>query len=412
MAGDWRMAVLGDLVDFLSGGTPSKENASYWNGSIPWVSAKDMKRLFLDDSEDHVTEEGLSNGTKLVAESTVLLLTRGMTLLNDLPICVVRRPMTFNQDVKALRPKGAIKTEFLPYLLLGNKQRLLSLVDLAGHGTGRLNTDELKSLDVLVPPEGEQRAIAHILGTLDDKIELNRRMNETLEAMARALFKSWFVDFDPVRAKAEGRDPGLPQHIADLFPDSLEGSEMGPVPGGWQPRSWGDLVSLEYGKALSGYDREDGAYAVYGTNGRIGTHTEALCPHPGIIVGRKGAYRGVHFCAAPFYVIDTAFYVAPKVPLEVRWVYYELLQMDLNSMDSGSAIPSTSRQDFYGVSVLAPPLPAQECFVKLLQPMWLRQAQNERESSTLAALRDTLLPKLISGELRVKDTIKRIEALG
>ncbi len=82
----------------------------------------------------------------------------------------------------------------------------------------------------------EQRAIAHILGTLDDKIELNRRMNETLEAIARALFKSWFVDFDPVRAKAEGRDPGLPPHLADLFPDSFEDSELGEIPAGWRGR--------------------------------------------------------------------------------------------------------------------------------------------------------------------------------
>ena len=88
--------------------------------------------------------------------------------------------------------------------------------------------------DLEVPPPDEQRAIAHILGTLDDKIELNRRMNETLEAMARALFKSWFVDFDPVRAKAEGRDPGLPKPIADLFPDSFEDSELGEIPKGWE----------------------------------------------------------------------------------------------------------------------------------------------------------------------------------
>jgi type I restriction enzyme S subunit len=97
-------------------------------------------------------------------------------------------------------------------------------------------------LDLDVPPLDEQRAIAHILGTLDDKIELNRRMSETLEAMARALFKSWFVDFDPVRAKAEGRDPGLPKEIADLFPDSFEDSELGEIPRGWQVKSIGDLA--------------------------------------------------------------------------------------------------------------------------------------------------------------------------
>src|SRR6185437_14972630 len=95
-----------------------------------------------------------------------------------------------------------------------------------------------------LPPIHEQRAIAHILGTLDDKIELNRRMNETLEAIARALFKSWFVDFDPVRARAEGRDTGLPAHIADLFPDSFEDSELGEIPSGWEVGSLGDLSQL------------------------------------------------------------------------------------------------------------------------------------------------------------------------
>ena len=102
-----------------------------------------------------------------------------------------------------------------------------------------------------MPPLLEQRAIAHILGTLDDKIELNRRMNETLEAMARAIFKSWFVDFDPVRAKAEGRDPGLPKHIADLFPDRFEDSELGEIPAGWQEWRLGDVGNLICGKTPS-----------------------------------------------------------------------------------------------------------------------------------------------------------------
>jgi type I restriction enzyme S subunit len=266
-------------------------------------------------------------------------------------------------------------------------------------------------LDLDVPPPAEQRAIAHILGTLDDKIELNRRMNETLEAMARALFKSWFVDFDPVRAKAEGRPstssgqaiPGLPKEMAEFFPDRFEDSEPGEIPAGWSATRWGELVTLEYGKSLSGYDGEAGAYPVYGTNGRIGRYSEPLCKHPGIIIGRKGAYRGVHFCSEPFFVIDTAFYVEPRRPVELRWAYYELLRQDINSMDSGSAIPSTSREDFYSLPVLSPPFEVQRAFAQLLNPFWDRQKQSDEESRTLAALRDTLLPKLISGELRVKD---------
>ena len=200
-----------------------------------------------------------------------------------------------------------------------------------------LNEGIIRSFPLWIPPLLEQRAIAHILGALDDKIELNRRMNETLGAMARALFQSWFVDFDPVRANAEGRDPGLPKEIADLFPDCFEESELGKIPAGWCATRWGEMVTLEYGKSLTGYDEEAGTYPVYGTNGRIGRCSEPLCKHPGIIIGRKGAYRGVHFCSEPFFVIDTAFYVEPRKPVELRWAYYELLRQDINSMDSGGA---------------------------------------------------------------------------
>ena len=232
-ATSWREARLGDLVRLVSGGTPSKKQEAYWNGAMPWVSARDMKQFRLGDTTHHITAEGLANGTTQAPAGTLLLLTRGMRLLKELPVCVTQQPMAFNQDIKALLPKARIDPSFVPYLVLGNKERLLNLVDLAGHGTGRINSDELRALDVRLPPMCEQQAIAHVLGTLDDKIELNQRMNETLEATARALFKSWFVDFDPVRAKIEGRDTGLPQDIADLFPDRLVDSEMDEIPEGW-----------------------------------------------------------------------------------------------------------------------------------------------------------------------------------
>jgi len=276
----------------------------------------------------------------------------------------------------------------------------------AGHAMGSavVALSRRDFLSFPVPPltVARKQTVA-LLEALDDKIELNRRMNMTLEAIAQALFKSWFVDFAPVRAKSEGRDSGLPKPIADLFPDRLEDSELGAIPSRWRITRWRELASLEYGKGLSEYGGEAGAHPVYGTNGRIGSHSKSLCDHPGIIVGRKGAYRGVHFCGEPFFVIDTAFYLEPKAPLELRWAYYELLRLDIDSMDSGSAIPSTSREDFYRIPVVCPPLEVQQLFVQLLDPFWARQQQNDKESGTLAALRDTLLPKLISGELRVKD---------
>lgn len=138
-APEWEPTTLYALVHIQSGGTPSKANPEFWNGLIPWVSAKDMKRLFLDDAEDHISDAAVKEGAKLVPIGTVLMLVRGMTLLKDVPICVLLREMSFNQDVKALLPKNETNGLFVALLLLGNKQRLLRMVDIAGHGTGKLN---------------------------------------------------------------------------------------------------------------------------------------------------------------------------------------------------------------------------------------------------------------------------------
>lgn len=422
MAGEWHQTTLGSVTEFLSGGTPSKDQAEYWGGSIPWVSAKDMKRLRLDDTEDHVTEKGVANGTRLVPAGTVLLLTRGMTLLNDLPICVVSRPMTFNQDVKALRSKSHIREDFLPYLLLGNKDRLLSLVDLAGHGTGRLNSEELKALDVLLPPVNEQGAIAHILGALDDRIELNRRMSETLEAMARALFKAWFVDFEPVRAKqaarsaggatgnqkSEGRDPGLPSHLAALFPDRLVETEHGEVPEGWEVRTVADIMEFAYGKALKASERVDGQVPVYGSGGVTGFHDEAHVKGPSIIVGRKGTVGSLYWEDRPFFPIDTVFYVQSKAPL--TFCYHHLQTLGLENMNTDAAVPGLNRNNVYRLPV---PWSSDELlasFDKIVLGYRRRMRAAGEEIETLAALRDTLLPKLISGDLRVKDAEKFLGA--
>ena len=171
---------------------------------------------------------------------------------------------------------------------------------------------ELRQIGLALPPLPEQHAIAHILGTLDDKIELNRRMNETLEAMARALFKSWFVNFDPVRAKMAGRDTGLPKRLADLFPDRMVDSELGEIPEGWEVKTLGDLLELAYGKALRADSRHDGDVPVYGSNGEVGWHNKRLVQGPGIVVGRKGNPGVITWAAIDFFPIDTTFYVVPK----------------------------------------------------------------------------------------------------
>jgi len=249
---EWEETSLGECTNWASGGTPSKKNASFWVGDIPWVSAKDMKKFRLFDAQDQISTSAIGRGGKITPKGSILLLVRGMTLHNDVPICVTEREMAFNQDLKAIRPKGRLDGNYLAYWLLAKKPDLLATVDQAGHGTGRLVTDRLKEMRISIPPLSEQKRIAHILGTLDDKIELNRRMNATLESMARALFQSWFIDFDPVRRNAarlqnqpspqpspngRGRSAAEGESASgfdSLFPESFQDSELGEVPKGWK----------------------------------------------------------------------------------------------------------------------------------------------------------------------------------
>ena len=161
--------------------------------------------------------------------------------------------------------------------------------------------------------------------------------------------------------------------------------------GEWKEYKWGDLATLEYGKGLRDYLRIDGKYPVFGTNGKIGTTDSFLCPHPSIIIGRKGAYRGVHFSSTPFYVIDTAFYLKPKTNhLDMRFAYYHLLTVDINYMDSGSAIPSTSRDDFYDLDILLPSLTKQKSIASILSSLDDKLDLLHRQNKTLEALAETL----------------------
>jgi type I restriction enzyme S subunit len=199
-AGEWGKKKLDELVDIQSGATPSKGNPEFWNGSIPWVSAKDMKRLFLEDTEDHISAAALDDGARLVPPGTLLVLTRGMTLLKDVPICVLRREMSFNQDVKGLRPKDGVDGLFLAWMLTGSKDRLLAMVDIAGHGTGKLDTDELKALELILPLPPEQQRIAECLTSLDDLIAAQTQKLDALKTHKKGLMQQLFPSPGEVEA--------------------------------------------------------------------------------------------------------------------------------------------------------------------------------------------------------------------
>jgi type I restriction enzyme S subunit len=287
----------------------------------------------------------------------------------------------------------------------------------------RLNLPTIRELPVAVPPVPEQRAIAHILGTLDDKIELNRRMSETLEAMARALFKSWFVDFDPVRAKAEGRDPGLPQLMADLFPDSLEDSELGEIPKGWRVATLGDVAehprrgvqpneidpSTPY-IALEHMPRRSIALSEWGSSDGLESNKFEFKIGE-ILFGKLRPYFHKVGVAPVDGVCSTDIVVVK--PRAEHWFGFVLGHVSSDALvehttagSTGTKMPRTSWSEMARYPVVRPSEPIAQAFTALIRPSVERILSVIHESRTLAALRDTLLPKLISGEVRVKNAAR------
>jgi type I restriction enzyme S subunit len=419
MAGEtWQSRTLDDCATFGSGGTPSKSRADFWTGTIPWVSAKDLKVFRLHDAEDHVTPQAIDAGSRLAPAGSIFLLVRGMTLHNDVPVCVAMRDMAFNQDIKALMPKAGVDGAFLTYWLLSRKPALLSSVDSAGHGTGRLNTDTLKAMTVALPSLAEQKAIAAVLGALDDKIELNRRMNATLEAMARALFQNWFVDFDPVRAKIDGRQPaGLDPATAALFPEHLEETALGHTPKGWEVRSLDKTAHYLNGLALQKYPPGDGPtlpvikIAQLRKGDSIGADRCNTDLSPNYIVqdgdvlfSWSGSLEVEFWCGGPGALNQHLFKVtSPEFPkwFYYLWTLYHLDEFRLIAADKATTMGHIQRGHLTAAKVLIPPRPLLDAMTRTMSPIIDQLIANRTQSRTLATLRDTLLPKLLSGEIRL-----------
>ena len=287
-----------------------------------------------------------------------------------------------------------------------------------------LNTRLLSSIVVPHPPLSEQRAIAHILGTLDDKIELNRRMNETLEAMARALFKSWFVDFDPVRAKMEGRDTGLPQDIADLFPDRLVDSEMGEIPMGWEVKELGDLCHKpQYGYTASAQSEPVGPHFLRITDinkeSWVSWSRVPYCKATDDEFSKYRLSKGdllVARMADPGHGtlveedVEAVFasYLIRFRPVESKtarllqyWLKSDAYWHLVRGRATGTTRRSLNARILKGFPLVFPPNGVAAAFAGVVGALRDQVVANVREMELLGSIRDTLLPKLISGQIRV-----------
>ena len=271
-----------------------------------------------------------------------------------------------------------------------------------------LNTGILSAVPILLPPLKTQREIALMLGTLDDRITLLRETNTTQEAIAQALFKSWFVDFDPVRAKMEGRvSEGMDEATAALFPDSFEESALGLVPRGWLLARLDEFMELAYGKALKSTDRIPGEIPVYGSGGVTGCHNESLAIGPSIIIGRKGTVGSLYWEDQPFFAIDTVFFVRTTIPM--TYCFYLLQTLGLTGMNTDAAVPGLNRGNVYRLTVPFPRAEILGAFDDIVGVIRKQIFSNSQQAQTLAALRDTLLPRLISGQLRLPESVDKLD---
>jgi len=432
MASEWRERQVADLIadgKLVIGDGYRAKNEELSSRGLPFARAGDVNGGFRFADADRFPRDSLDRvRSKLSEPGDVVFTSKGTVgrfgyVRPDTPRFVYSPQLCFWRSVH----HDMLHSRFLYYWMSG-REFFLQFRGVAGQTdmAEYVSLTDQRRMHITLPPLPEQRAIAHILGTLDDKIELNRRMNETLEAMARALFKSWFVDFDPVRAKAEGRDPGLPRPLADLFPDSFEDSEMGEIPKGWGVGSFRDAVSLskETENPLETPEVEFSHFSIpsyddgQAPRPELGEEIKSLkfrVPADAVLMSRlnpeiervwladvSGTGRPV--CSTEFLVL------LAKAPFGRSFVYSLArsvgFRRELQGLVTGTSRSHQRAQPeaVLNLQTIVPNPETLSAFERLGGPLLQEASVGNRESHTLAALRDTLLPKLISGELRVKDT--------
>ena len=428
----WSTVQLGEVVDLLTG-FPFRSDeyvsdpeaprllrgANIAQGNLRWDAAKRWPQ----EASEHLAPYWLRKGDVVIAMDRPWIeagLKSSSVRETDLPALLVQR-------VARLRGSDRLDTRFLSYVIGCHDfaQHILSVQ--TGTAVPHISAQQIKEFEFLLPHVHQQRAIAHILGTLDDKIELNRGMNETLEAMARALFKSWFVDFDPVRATMAGRDTGLPQDIADLFPDRLVDSEMGEIPEGWEAIPLDAIARFQNGLALQKYrpaPNEARLPAVKIAQLRAGEansgewasatiRPECIVENGDILFSWSGSLLVKTWCGGRAALNQHLFKVtSERYP---KWFYLHSLLSHLSAFqriaqDKATTMGHIRRHHLTEALCVAPPdgliAGLSDTFSCLLE----RQVATELSSRTLAVLRDTLLPKLISGEIRLGKATKAMEA--
>ena len=422
------MNTIGDAADFVSGGTPKKSIQEYWQGNIPWFSAANMSRRFLDQSEMMISEAGLQAGSRLAPTGATLLLVRGSGLFNHVPICYADRAVAFNQDVKALVPKKGVDPLYLHYSLEAHRRKLNENIGVTGIGAGKFDTDFVKSLSFVPRTFEEQRHIGKIASAYDRKIDINRQMNETLEEMARALFRDWFIDFGPTRRQMDGAtDPAaimghaFPNNkaaaLAPLFPARF--AEDG-LPEGWikgilesianSPRRGIHPTDVAENTPYIGLEhmpRRSIALGQWEGAGKV-TSNKSVFKKGDLLFGKLRPYFHKVGRAPVDGICSTDIVVISPKSKEWDAFVTSCLSSDsfveyTNKTATGTRMPRTSWKIMAQYAICLPPEPIAKAFQDTVEPLLEMIHSNIYETHILAQMRDLLLPKLMSGEIQLKD---------
>ncbi|HIB9911856.1 restriction endonuclease subunit S [Escherichia coli O8:H7] len=418
------------LIDGDRGKNYPKHNDFMENGYCLFLSAKNVTKsgfqfqetLFINETKDRELRAGK------LKYGDIVLTTRGTVgnvayYDNNNPYKHIR----INSGMIIIRADNKLwNPKFLYFILKSEllKEQIINLI--SGSAVPQLPVRDIRKFILPVINRSLQNKITNIISDINDKVNLNIEINQTLEKMSQTLFKSWFVDFDPVidnaldagnpipealQARAELRQKvrnstdfkPLPAEIRSLFPSEFEETELGWVPGGWETNRLENILELAYGKALKKTERIEGDYPVYGSGGVDGSHNEFLVKGPGIIVGRKGTVGSLYWENKDFYPIDTVFYVKPKKYFSLVYCYQLLKTLGLENMNTDAAVPGLNRNNAYRLDVITPTQTIIAQYTNIVQTFRYKMDSNNNEIDNLTNLRDTLLPKLISGELSLED---------
>ena len=429
MGSEWIKRRIGSLGRVVTGKTPSTSDPSNYGGSFPFITIPDLgSQVFVSRTGRAISQKGANAiRSSLLPPGAVM-----MSCIATIGKCgITVKPSFTNQQINSVIPREAIDARFLYYIFSQLGEELES----AGGG-GSVYTNVSKSrfsdIEISFPKDiSEQKAIAHILGTLDDKIELNRKRSETLEAMARALFKSWFVDFDPVVAKMEGRWkqgeslPGMPADLWELFPDKLVDSELGEIPEGWEVAPLHQLMNITMGQSPpSRYYNEEGNGLpfhqgvrdfgnLYPTHRVFCTLQKRTASQGDILLSVRAPVGRINLTDSKIVIgrglaaLRSSRGFATHAHYLIKHIFSEE-----DSFGDGTIYKAITKTFLFEIPVVAPPVDILQGFESTASCMDQQLTSNDSQNSTLMELRDTLLPKLISGELRVKDADKFLSKAG